>query len=194
MPLVSISSQESDWQKCKPRGQQESWEIPCAHNSILGYGFMMREDERQGCCVWVSFPVLFPSWLAPLNNPAVWFAGILMGLGGYEYIGSWDFSNFRCLFGYVLTVWPWFLSASLFLYLWHLCSSTYATILMTLQWEQKCLAEFEHSDRKPLWSFLRVSYPSLPALGCCVTSSVLVCWQKALVLTFSCLTHSGPPF
>lgn len=58
---------------------------------------MLREDERQGCCVWVSFPALFPSWLAPLNSPVVWFAGILMGLGGHEYIGSWDFSNFRVL-------------------------------------------------------------------------------------------------
>jgi len=36
--------------------------------SILGCGFMLREDERQGCCVWVSFSAPFSSWLAPLNN------------------------------------------------------------------------------------------------------------------------------
>lgn len=121
-----------------------------------------------------------------------------MGHEGYEYIGSWHFSNFGCLFGCVLTVWPWphhirFLSAPHFLYLWK------SVLLYPCYHFRDAPARAEMPCRVcPQWQdaslgFLRVSYPSLPALGWYVTSKVLVHWRRGLVLMFSCFTHSHDP-
>lgn len=78
---------------------------------ISGGGFLVTEDGRQGCCAWVSFPAPFPSRLAPPND------SFGVACSSPHGVVCWHFCNFRCLFGCVLPVWPWSLSASCFLYL-----------------------------------------------------------------------------
>lgn len=158
----------------------------------------MREDKRQGCYVWVSFLAPFPSWIAPPN----YFFSVVC----WNSHGSWRIWIYRFLAFQQLRMLIWLCSHCVTLatsYQVSVCTplplSMKSVLLYPCYHFRDAPARAEMPCRVcPQWQdaslgFLRVSYPSLPALGWYVTSKVLVHWHRGLVLMFSCFTHSHDP-
>lgn len=134
----------------------------------------MVREERQGCCVWLGSPPSFCSWLAPPDD----FYVVC-----WKPHESWRIWVYRFLAFQQLWVLIWLCSHCVTLatsYQVSLCApfplSMKSVLLYPCYHSHDAPAKTEMPCRVGLqWQdtslvFLRVSYPSLPALGWCVTS------------------------